>query len=59
MIQKVSPGAKRNAVPANGVNSIEPGSPLPPKPLSRATIERIRQVSATHSAELETQRKVK
>lgn len=45
MHHKIATGAQREPSPSQGVNVIKPASPLPPKPLSSATIERIRQTS--------------
>ena len=54
MHHKIATGAQREPSPSQGVNVIKPGSPLPPKPLSSATIARIRQSSvAQHPASQE------
>ena len=45
MYHKIATGTHREPSPSQGVNVIKPASPQPPKPLSIATIERIRQTS--------------
>ncbi len=45
MYHKPEESSQREPTPGQGVNVIKPGSPLPPKPLSKQTIRRIREVS--------------
>lgn len=45
MNHKIATGTQREPSPSQGVNVIKPAPLLPPKPLSSATIERIRQSS--------------
>lgn len=45
MYYKSAQGAQHEPTPSQGVNVMKPGTPPPPKPLSDATIQRIRETA--------------
>jgi hypothetical protein len=45
MYHKSPNGDQHEPAPSQGVNVLKPGSPQPPKALSKQTIQRLRQVA--------------